>query len=76
MAQKSGFLRQMVVWWQKSPYFEGCKNRSVSKMPVFVTLCQFFSLFFQQVFHVCVVTLFALLVKEDDERDAAEIEFL
>ena len=45
-------------------------------MSVFVTLCQFFSLFFQQVFHVCVVTLFALLVKEDDERDAAEIEFL
>ena len=35
-----------------------------------------FSLFFQQVFHVCVVTLLALLVKEDDERDAAEIEFL
>ena len=45
-------------------------------MPVFVTLCQFFFLFVQQVFHVCVVTLFALLVKEDDERDAAEIEFL
>ena len=45
-------------------------------MPVFVTLCQFFSLFFQQAFHVCVVTLLALLGKEDDERDAAEIEFL
>ena len=44
-------------------------------MSVFVTLCHFF-LFVQQVFHVCVVTLFALLVKEDDERDAAEIEFL
>ena len=66
----------MVVWWQKSPYFEGCKNQSVSKIFVFVTLCQFFFLFVQQVFHVCVVTLFALLVKEDDERDAAEIEFL
>ena len=46
-------------------------------MSVFVALCQFFfPLFVQQVFHVCVVTLFALLVKEDDERDAAEIEFL
>ena len=66
----------MVVWWQKSPYFEGCKNQSVSKISVFVTLRQFFFLFVQQVFHVCVVTLLALLVKEDDERDAAEIEFL
>ena len=77
MAQKRGFLRSDGCLVAKIPVFWGLQKSKCKQNICFRdTLSILFFLFFQQVFHVCVVTLFALLVKEDDERDAAEIEFL